>query len=129
MPMALANAVRPSESARCSSRSSDRIALIRATVGGGAFQIKGAVTGSGGASISGGVLDLGSSFGENVVFSGTTGKLKLAKSISYAGAISGFGVGGTATNGTDYGTLAGPVTIPAGAASVTLTLRPIDDTP
>jgi hypothetical protein len=39
----------------------------------------------------------------------------------------GYTIGGTATNGSDYATLSGSVTIPAGAASVTLTLTPIAD--
>ena len=34
---------------------------------------------------------------------------------------------GTATNGTDYATLASPVTIPIGSATATLTVAPIDD--
>ena len=36
-------------------------------------------------------------------------------------------VGGTATNGIDYASLSGSVTIPAGAASATVTVRPVDD--
>jgi hypothetical protein len=36
-------------------------------------------------------------------------------------------VGGSATNGTDYTALGGSVTIPAGAASATVTVTPIDD--
>jgi len=36
-------------------------------------------------------------------------------------------VGGTATNGSDYASLSGSVTIPAGAASATVTVRPVDD--
>jgi hypothetical protein len=38
-----------------------------------------------------------------------------------------FSIAGTATNGTDYATLTSPVTIPAGAASKTVTVTPIDD--
>ena len=37
-------------------------------------------------------------------------------------------IGGTATNGTDYQTIASSVTIPAGSASATVTVTPIDDT-
>ena len=35
---------------------------------------------------------------------------------------------GTATNGTDFDSLSGSVTIPAGAASATIVVRPVDDT-
>jgi hypothetical protein len=35
---------------------------------------------------------------------------------------------GTAMNGTDYGSLSGSLTIPAGSASATVTVTPIDDT-
>src|SRR5689334_4713280 len=38
-----------------------------------------------------------------------------------------YSIGGTATNGVDYTTLTGRVTIPAGAASATITVSPIDD--
>jgi hypothetical protein len=38
-----------------------------------------------------------------------------------------YSIGGTAVNGTDYQTLPGTITIPAGAASGTITLMPIDD--
>ena len=37
-------------------------------------------------------------------------------------------VTGTATNGTDYTTLAGSITIPAGQSSATINVGPIDDT-
>src|SRR5581483_1375077 len=37
-------------------------------------------------------------------------------------------VGGTATNGTDYTTLPGTITFPAGAATVDLPVNPTDDT-
>lgn len=40
----------------------------------------------------------------------------------------GFAIGGTATNGGDYDMISTSVTIPAGQASATLTLRPVDDT-
>lgn len=38
-----------------------------------------------------------------------------------------YNVGGTATNGTDFTTLSGSVTIPAGQTSATITVTPIDD--
>jgi len=38
-----------------------------------------------------------------------------------------FTMGGTAENGVDYTTITSPVTIPAGASHVNVTLRPIDD--
>ena len=37
-------------------------------------------------------------------------------------------IGGTATNGTDYQTIASSVTIPTGSATATVTVTPIDDT-
>jgi hypothetical protein len=39
-----------------------------------------------------------------------------------------FGISGTATNGTDYDSLTGSVTISAGQTTATVTVRPIDDT-
>jgi hypothetical protein len=39
-----------------------------------------------------------------------------------------YSLGGTAGNGTDYASLSGSLTIPAGAASATVTVSPIDDT-
>lgn len=38
-----------------------------------------------------------------------------------------YSIGGTATNGTDYTSLSGSITIPNGAASATLSVSPIDD--
>jgi len=38
-----------------------------------------------------------------------------------------FTIGGNATNGSDYGTINSPVTIPAGSASATVNLNPLDD--
>ena len=38
-----------------------------------------------------------------------------------------YSLGGTAINGVDYETLSGSVTIPDGASSVTVVVRPIDD--
>ncbi len=54
------------------------------------------VTGTGSASISGGLLDFARGFGENVAFTGATGALRLGRSQAYAGQISGFSkTGGT----------------------------------
>ncbi len=53
-------------------------------------------------------------------FSRTGGTLS-ALTVSYA-------LSGTATNGTDYNALSGTVTIPAGSASQTVTVAPVDDT-
>jgi len=39
-----------------------------------------------------------------------------------------YSLGGTAVNGTDYTSLSGSLTIPAGATSATVTVTPIDDT-
>jgi len=49
-----------------------------------------------------------------------TGDTSTALTVAYT-------VGGTAVNGTDYGTLSGTVTFAAGSATTTLTLTPIDD--
>jgi len=49
-----------------------------------------------------------------------TGDVSKALTVSYT-------MGGTAVNGTDYATLPGSITIPAGAASVEVLLSPIDD--
>ncbi|MBI3885794.1 MAG: S8 family serine peptidase [Opitutae bacterium] len=49
-----------------------------------------------------------------------TGSTKNSITVCYA-------LDGTAQNGTDYQTLSGAVTIPAGANSATVTVRPIDD--
>jgi hypothetical protein len=40
-----------------------------------------------------------------------------------------YGIGGTASNGVDYATLPGTVTIPAGASSALITIVPIDNGP
>ncbi len=50
-----------------------------------------------------------------------TGDVTAALTVNYT-------VAGTATNGADYGTLDGTLTIPAGAASVPLEIIPLDDT-
>jgi PKD repeat protein len=50
-----------------------------------------------------------------------TGSTAAALTVKYA-------LTGTAVNGTDYDSLSGSVTIPAGASSATVTVRPIDDT-
>jgi hypothetical protein len=44
-----------------------------------------------------------------------------------ANLVVGYTIGGTASNGVDYQTLSGAVTIPAGSASGTITLTPIND--
>jgi hypothetical protein len=62
--------------------------------GGGTLKVEGAVTGAGTVKISGATADFGSTFSENVDFTGTTGELELAKSQSYAGAITGFATAG-----------------------------------
>ncbi|HEX8353010.1 MAG TPA: Ig-like domain-containing protein, partial [Pyrinomonadaceae bacterium] len=49
-----------------------------------------------------------------------TGGTGSALTVSYT-------VGGTAAGGTDYGTLSGSVTLPAGASSQTVTVTPVDD--
>jgi hypothetical protein len=65
-------------------------------VAAGTADIIGAVTGSGSATIAGGTLEFGSSFIQNVSFTGSTGKLALADSQAYTGTISGFSkTGGT----------------------------------
>jgi hypothetical protein len=38
-----------------------------------------------------------------------------------------FSTGGTATSGSDYSSIGGSVTIPAGSSSTTITVTPIDD--
>jgi hypothetical protein len=53
--------------------------------------------------------------------------------VTRAGSTSGslivnFTIGGTAANGTDYASIGTSVTIPAGSASATVTVTPIDDT-
>ncbi|MEP6967597.1 MAG: hypothetical protein ABI906_05915, partial [Pseudomonadota bacterium] len=63
---------------------------------GGDLTVNGAVTGNGSAIIRGGTLAFGSSFTENVIFTGTTGVLELAQSQNSTGALRGFSLtGGT----------------------------------
>jgi len=63
---------------------------------GGDLTVNGAVTGNGSATINGATLDLGSSFTENVTFTGTSGVLELAQSQTYTGKVTGFSLtGGT----------------------------------
>jgi YD repeat-containing protein len=50
-----------------------------------------------------------------------TGGTSAALAVNYA-------LSGTATNGSDYATLSGSVTIPVGASSQTVTVTPVDDT-
>jgi hypothetical protein len=61
----------------------------------GVLKAGGAVTGTGVVKIAGGVADFAAAFSENVAFTSTTGVLELAKSVSYAGSISGFSKTGT----------------------------------
>lgn len=57
-----------------------------------------------------------------------TGSFTITRSGSTSAALTvNFSVSGTATAGTDYGALASPVTIPAGASSAVLTVTPLDD--
>jgi N-acetylneuraminic acid mutarotase len=59
--------------------------------------------------------------GATVTFTFTrTGSTASSLAVTYT-------LGGTATNGTDYVALSGAVTIPAGSASASITLKPIDD--
>jgi tartrate-resistant acid phosphatase type 5 len=58
-----------------------------------------------------------------------TGTLTVTRTGSTATALTvNLSVGGTATNGVDYTTIPGAVTIPAGAASATVQVTPVDDT-
>ncbi len=60
---------------------------------------------------------------------GDPGTYTISRTGSTANSLSvKFSVSGTATNGTDYNQINSPVTIPAGASSVTVQLSPIDDT-
>jgi hypothetical protein len=61
----------------------------------GTLAVDGAVSGAGVVYIAGGTANFASTFTENVVFTGTTGGLELAKSVSYTGQISGFSKTGT----------------------------------
>jgi hypothetical protein len=57
----------------------------------GTLKVDGAVTGKGGgATIDGGVLDLASTFSQDVTFTGKTGTLQLSSSQGYKAAITGF---------------------------------------
>jgi subtilisin len=58
----------------------------------------------------------------------TTGTLTVTRSGSTTGSLTvHYGVGGSATAGSDYATLAGTVTIPSGASGSTITVTAIDD--
>jgi N-acetylneuraminic acid mutarotase len=61
--------------------------------------------------------------------SGTnTGKFTITRSGSTsASLLVNYAIGGSATNGTDYSTIGGSITIPAGAASAAITVTPKDD--
>jgi hypothetical protein len=57
-----------------------------------------------------------------------TGTFTLARTGNTASALSiGLAIGGTATNATDYQSVATSFTLPAGSASATLTVTPLDD--
>ena len=59
----------------------------------------------------------------------TTGTFAVSRTGSTAAALTvNYTVSGSATPGSDYTALTGSVTIPAGAASATITVTPIDDT-
>ena len=59
----------------------------------------------------------------------TTGTFTVSRTGSTAAALTvNYTVSGTATPGSDYNTLSGTVTIPASAASATMTVTPINDT-
>ena len=56
------------------------------------------------------------------------GEFRITRSGDTSAALTvNYSVGGTATNGSDYQTLSGVVTIPAGASSATVRVLPIDD--
>jgi len=58
-----------------------------------------------------------------------TGQFTITRNTSTVGPLTvNFTIGGTATNGVDYNTIATSVTIPAGSASTTVTVTPKDDT-
>ncbi|MFH1147913.1 MAG: Calx-beta domain-containing protein [Pseudomonadota bacterium] len=60
--------------------------------------------------------------------SGDTGLLTVTRSGDTSAALTVYySVSGTATNGADYAALSGSMTIPAGAASATVTVSPVDD--
>jgi len=74
------------------------------SVVGGTMIVKGAVTGKGVATINGGLLDLTSSFTQNVTFTGATGTLELSQSVGYTGNVTGFSKsGGTSLDLADIG--------------------------
>jgi hypothetical protein len=62
--------------------------------------------------------EAGPNAGTFTVSRGTSGSTALLVNLS---------VGGSATNGTDYAMIPGTVTIPAGSASATVTVSPVDD--
>ena len=60
--------------------------------------------------------------------SGDTGTFTISRTGSTTGSVTvRYTLGGTAANGVDYQLLSGSVTIPAGASSVDVLVRPIDD--
>ncbi len=91
---------------------------------GGNLTVDGAVTGAGSATVSGATLAFGSSFTQNVNFTGTTGVLELAQSQSYTGKVRGFSLtGGTSLDLTDIGFVnAGEATFSGDKVSGVLTV-------
>ncbi len=71
---------------------------------GGSLLVNRAVTGSGSGAIDGGTLAFGSTFSQDVAFTGASGVLKLARSRGYAGAVLGLSkTGGTSFDLLDIG--------------------------
>jgi hypothetical protein len=89
----------------------------------GLLHIQGSIIGGGGAFIAGGTMELGSSTGETVQFTGLTGVLQLDHSQSYTGPISGLGPTGTELDLRDIGFAnANEATFSGTAASGVLTV-------
>ena len=71
---------------------------------GGNVTVNGAVTGAGSVVINASTMAFGSTFSENVAFSGTSGALVLAQAQTYSGSITGFSkTGGTTLDLLDIG--------------------------
>jgi hypothetical protein len=64
---------------------------------GGTLSIQAAVTGSGAAEVSSGTLSFGSTFSQDVTFTGSSGELVLAQSQAYGGTMTGFSASGGTT--------------------------------
>jgi hypothetical protein len=91
---------------------------------GGRVTVHGAVTGSGSAVVGAGTLAFGSSFTQNVGFTGASGALDLAQSQAYGGDVTGFSAtGGTSLDLGDIGFVnSGEATFSGTAASGVLTV-------